>query len=229
MPQTGPSFNHQEHVNQFEHTPARVAINRSNRYFTTDAGVSNPGGHGSSNCQPIPGPMQWLLPKGMIDARPVFTPKTYQNWRMDLKLRKMAQAGASETQLVSKIVAAFLLNMRMEVTTYMENTESSADARSIDAVLQIMNIRFRITDSERAWSRLSSLAEFKRQSAENFKGFRTRFTRCTARLNAHAANLSESVIFPMGCAGCANPRMPIANFTGHPGNIPRPYIGEYVT
>ena len=115
---------------------------------------------------PSPVPMHWLLPNGMIDACPVFTPNTYQNWRIEAKLRRTAQVGAGQTQLISKIATALPLNIRMEALAYLESTESNIDSRSVNAVLQILNARYGKTDPERAWDRLSSFAEFKRGSGE---------------------------------------------------------------
>ena len=50
------------------------------------------------------------------------------------------------------------------------------------------------TDSERAWSWLSSFTESKHDGSENYKDFGTRFARCVARLNAHGLTLSESIV-----------------------------------
>ena len=141
--------------------------------------------------------MQWLLPNGMIDACPGFAPNTFQNWLREVKLWKAAQVGANPTQLISKIVTVLPLNIRMEVLAYLESTESNSESRSVDTVIQMLNTRYGETDSERArsWLSSSSFTEFKRENAENFKDFRTRFARCTTRLNAHGMNLSGSIIF----------------------------------
>ena len=143
---------------------------------------------------PEPGPMQWLLSSGVIDSCPVFTPNTYQNWRSEVKLRRMAQVGANQTQLISKLVTALPLNCRMEVLTYLGSTESTIESRSVDAAMQISNVRYGKTDSGRARTWLSSFAEFTRENAENYKYFRARFTRRTTSLNAHGMNLGESII-----------------------------------
>ena len=50
----------------------------------------------------------------------------------------------------------------MEVLTYLEGTEVNPESRSLDTVKQMMNARYGKTDSERAWSWLSSFTEFKR-------------------------------------------------------------------
>ena len=133
--------------------------------------LNSAGNHMNSGPIPAPGLLQWLLPNGMIDACPVFTPNTYQNWRRDTKLWRIAQVGASPTQLISKIVTALPLNVRMEIMTYLESTESNIESRSSDAVLRILNVRFGKTDSERAWSWLSSFTEFKRGNGENYGDF----------------------------------------------------------
>ena len=196
VPQKACPFNGSFTSSSQSHAPTQDRTNNENH----ENNVSNMKEHlnHSNNVMgmnPVPGPMQWLLPNGMIDSCPGFTPNTFQNWLREVKLWKAAQVGANPTQLISKIVTVLPLNIRMEVLAYLESTESNSESRSVDTVIQMLNTRYGKTDSERAWSWLSSFTEFKRESAENFKDFWTRFTRCTTRLNAHGMNLSESIIF----------------------------------
>ena len=57
---------------------------------------------------------QWLMPNGMIDARPEFTGGLFRNWCREAKLRRQAQVGTNPTQLISKIAALPPINSRME-------------------------------------------------------------------------------------------------------------------
>ena len=138
---------------------------------------------------------QWLIPNGMIDACPAFTANLYQNWCREVKLWRQAQVGANETQIIAKIVATLPTNSRMEVLAYLENTESAPHTQSVEKVMEILNHRFGRTDTERAWSWLTSFAEFKRDGAENYKDFWTRFTRCVTRLQDRGLAMSESAVF----------------------------------
>ena len=138
---------------------------------------------------------QWIVPNGMIDSCPTFTANLYQNWCREVKLRRQAQVGANPTQIIAKIVSTLPTNSRMEILAYLENTESNPESRSVDKVMEILNHRFGRTDTERAWSWLSSFTEFKRDASENFKDFWTRFTRCVTRLHAHGLAMSEAVVF----------------------------------
>ena len=95
-----------------------------------------------SHAPTMPGPTQWLLPNGMIDACPSFDPNTFQNWVREVKLWKSAQVGANQTQLISKIVTVLPMNMRMEVLGYLENTESKSETRSVETVIQMLNSRY---------------------------------------------------------------------------------------
>ena len=138
---------------------------------------------------------QWLIPNGMIEACPSFTANLYQNWCREVKLWRQAQVGANAAQIIAKIAATLPTNSRMEVLAYLENTESAPHTRSVDKVMGISNHRFGRTDTERAWSWLTSFTEFKRDGSENYKDFWTRFTRCVTRLQAHGLAMSESVVF----------------------------------
>ena len=59
---------------------------------------------------------------------------------------------ANQTQLLSKIDTAFPLNSRMEVLSDLGSAESNLESRSVDAVVQILNVRYGKTDSGRAWT-----------------------------------------------------------------------------
>lgn len=137
---------------------------------------------------------QRLMPSGMIDACPAFAANLYQNWCREVKLRRQAQVGANPAQIIAKIEATVPTNSRMDALAYSENTENTPHLRSVGQVMGIPNHRLGRTDSGRAWSLLASFAEFKRDGAENYKDFWTRFARCVARLSAHGLAIIESVI-----------------------------------
>ena len=59
-----------------------------------------------------------VIPNDMIDACPPFTPQSYQTWRMGIKLWLAAQAGATVTRLIAKIITALPLNSRLGDITY---------------------------------------------------------------------------------------------------------------
>lgn len=94
-----------------------------------------------------------------------------------------------------KIAPVLPTNTRMRSLSYLNRAESNIDSQSPDAVEQIPNARYGETDSARARASLASFAEFKRRDAENYKDFRARFARWATLLEAHGANLSESIIF----------------------------------
>ena len=120
-------------------------------------------GRNSSNqgATHAPTATKWFLPSGMIDTRPVYTPSLYQNWCREAKLRRSAQSGAKSNQPIAQISTVFPMNPRMEISTYLEKLNSPPENRSVDAVMQLMNTRYGKTDSARAWSWLTSLAESK--------------------------------------------------------------------
>ena len=138
---------------------------------STYLGQTPANGHANHNST------QWMLPNGVIDACPAFTSNQFQNWCRKVKLRLQVQVGATHMQLVSEIVPTLPTNSRMEALPYIECTENQAHLRTVDHVMEMTNRRFGETDSERAWSRSSSFAEFKREASENYKDFWTRFTR----------------------------------------------------
>ena len=138
---------------------------------------------------------QRLLPNGMIDPCAGFAANLFRNWRRDVKLRRSPQAGASAAKLISKISTTLPANSRMGVLSYIGSTENVPQSRTANRVMDMPNRRFGETDSERAWSRLSSFADFKRGGVDNIKDFWTRFTSCVARLNAHGLAVSEPVVF----------------------------------
>ena len=143
---------------------------------------------------PAPGPMRWLFPNGVIDARPTFTPNTFRNWRREVECRRAAQVVANQTQLISKIGTVSPLNIRMEVLSYLESTESNIDSLSLDMFAQALNVRYGETDSARAWTWLSSFTEFDRRNTENSKDSWVRFGRFAASLNSRGLNLSDPTI-----------------------------------
>ena len=72
-------------------------------------------------------------------------------------------------QLISKIVTALPLNIRMEVLSYLESTDGDIESRSVEAVLQILNVRYGKTDYERARAWLSPFDEHRREMGKIIK------------------------------------------------------------
>ena len=73
-----------------DHDPAQ------NRYAPARDQVDSNIGNGAQNStnrtmfgNVLPAPTQWLLPNGMIDSCPNFTPVTFRDWRHEVKLWKM--------------------------------------------------------------------------------------------------------------------------------------------
>ena len=69
------------------------------------------------------------VPDGMIDNCPAFSPQGYQQWRREVKLRIGAQAGATIAQLLSELIMAIPLSVRIDALTYMGGTEKAPQSR----------------------------------------------------------------------------------------------------
>ena len=147
VPKIAANFDHRNFANLPAYAPTQDQINTKNRVTKTESArapvnfvnhtttnLNGSGSHVNSGSVPMPTPLQWFLPNGMTDACPVITPNTYQNWCRGIKLWRISQVGASQTQLISKIATSLPLNIRMEVMTYLESTESNVESRSVDAV-----------------------------------------------------------------------------------------------
>ena len=87
----------------------------------------------------------------MVDACPPISPKLYQNWRREAKLRRTSQARASVAKLIAQIAASIHTNARMGISTYLESTESNTTDRSLDHAMGILERRYGKTDSARGF------------------------------------------------------------------------------
>ena len=113
VPEKAYSFNDNVYIREEAHDPARDPINEhhpdkfkreSQNRPNLNLNESPREAQTSAGPNLIPGPLQWLLPNGVIAACPEFTPGTYRNWCREVKLWKSAQVGENPTQLISKVV-----------------------------------------------------------------------------------------------------------------------------
>ena len=131
----------------------------------------------------------------ILDPCPAFAPQTYSQWKREIKLRVAAQQGATESQLLSKVIMVLPQPAKVSGLTYMERTEITPEIRKLSDFMMILDERFGKTDSEKSWAWLNAFTEFSRTSGGNFKGFRARFFRCANRLEALNMKLSDQMIF----------------------------------
>ena len=78
----------------------------------------------------------------MIDDCPAFTPQGYQQWRREVKLWLGAQAGATATQLLSKLIMKLPLAIKMDAMTYMEETELNPQSRNMQRIFDLLDERY---------------------------------------------------------------------------------------
>ena len=137
------------------------------------------------------------VPNAMIDNCPAFTPQSYQQWRREIKLWLGAQAGASITQLLSKIIMVLPLAVKMDAMTYMEETENHPHSREMQKVFDILDIRYGKTDTEKSWMWLNQFTEFKRNvnAGESYRDFWSRYNRTVTKLRSLGINMNEEMIF----------------------------------
>ena len=168
--------------------------NDPGRRVTTNNTVAGPGRVTveSRGYDPMP---SRCYPNMMLDPCPPFTPNMYQNWKREIKLWIAGQPGATVTQILAKLIRVMPLSTKAEALMYMESTERSPESRSVDRVIEMLDVRYARTDSERACSWLTAFTEFKRESNENYKDFWARFNRCTAKLTALGMGMTDQVIF----------------------------------
>ena len=128
------------------------------------------------------------------ESCPSFTPAMYSNWTRGIKIWLIAQHGIPATHILARIIAALPLQCRIEATNYMDSTEMSIRTRSLNPIWDILGIRFGRADEERSCSWLAAFADFRRDSQENYKDPRARFTRCVAKQQALGKPLTDTVI-----------------------------------
>ena len=133
------------------------------------------------NSENTRGILERALPNAMIDSCQNFAHDTFQNRHREAGLSKSSQVSANPTQMISKIVSASPMNSRMGILTYLESTENRINDRPINEVMKVLDVRYGVTDSDRAWGWLTAFAESWRESNETFDDFWTRFNRCATR------------------------------------------------
>ena len=142
----------------------------------------------------LPAPTQWLVPNGMNAVCPPSTPGLYENWCRDFKLWRTSHLGASVAKLIAEIADVHSANSRMEISTYLESTESDVNGRAIGRVMAILDRLYGEPDSERAWSWFPAFDEFYSDPGANYKEFWALFARCTTRLTARCMGANDSLI-----------------------------------
>ena len=143
---------------------------------------------------PMVGNTMFTVPNAVIDARPAFTPHGYHQWRREVKLWIAAQAGATITQLMDKMISCLPMSVRMDAMTYMEQTESKPHTRDSQSIFDLLGARFGKTDTEKSRMWLSQFTDFKRSPSENFKDFWSRYNRTIAMLQSLGVTVNEEVI-----------------------------------
>ena len=149
--------------------------------------------------QTIPQPTTYsqgiMITAPVIDSCPAFTPATYSQWKREVKLRIAGQNGATQTQLLPKLISVLPPPAKISGLTYMEQTEISVESRSINQFTITLDERYGKTDSEKSWAWLNAFTEFTRSPGENFNDFWSRFFRCANRLDALNMKLSDPMVF----------------------------------
>ena len=168
---------------------------------------------------------QWLIPNGLIDAFPTFSLSAFVPELVPGS--EIAAPGSSWSKPKFESLRKSRLPSRqihewMAVLAYLGNTENSPHLRSVGQVMDLLNRRFGRTDSERACSRQSSFAEFKRDGAATYKDFWTRFTRCATRLSSHGLAMGESVVFRRSIQDLRAPEGQLPILLAARGTFPNP-------
>ena len=153
---------------------------------------SNIGGHGMNPKTMHTG---MLMAAPIVDGCPVFTHATYSQWKREVKLWMAAQCGATQTQLLSKLITVLPQPAKISGLTYMEATEITPEIRHIDTFLTTLDGRYGKTDSEKSRAWLNAFTEFTRSTGKNLKDFWARFFRVINRLDALNMKLSDQMVF----------------------------------
>ena len=144
---------------------------------------------------PLAGNTVFSVPNAMIGACPAFTPQRYQQWRREVELWAAAQAGATITQIMAKMISILPMSVWADAMTYMEETASQPQLRALRPIFSLLDARFGKTDTGKSRMWLSQLTEFKRTSAGNFEDFWSRYTRTITKLQSLGMAASEEMVF----------------------------------
>ena len=129
----------------------------------------------------------------------------YSNWRRGIKLWIIAQRGIPVTHILARIIAVLPLQCRIGAMNYKDSDEAEIRTRSLNPIWAIHGNRYGETDADRSCSWLTAFADFRRGSQENYKDFRTRFTRCATKLHALGIPLNDTAIFNKALAALGIP------------------------
>ena len=151
--------------------------------------------YGVRGVNPQTGHTGMLMDAPIIDGCPVFTPATYSQWKREVKLWAAAQCGATQTQLLSKLITVLPQPAKISGLTYMEATEITPESRHINTFLTTLDERYGGTDSEKSRAWLNAFTEFTRDTGGNLKDFWARFPRVINRLGALNMKLSDQMVF----------------------------------
>ena len=184
-------------------TPSNLASNlftRENLNGQTTADTAGPSNDHAPPTTPLPTHLPHAgvtVPNAMIDNCPAFAPQGYQQWRREAKLWMGAQAGATITQLMSKLIMILPLSVKMDAMTYMEETERTPQSRDMQRIFTLLDERYGKTDTEKSWMWLSQFTEFKRNvsGGETYKDFWSRYYRTITKLKALGIEMNNDMLF----------------------------------
>ena len=89
-----------------------------------------------------PGTGGLLMSAPIVEGCPVFTPSTYSQWKREVRLWIAAQCGATQTQLLSKLITILPQPAMVSGLAYMETTEITPEIRSINHFLALLDERY---------------------------------------------------------------------------------------
>ena len=90
-----------------------------------------------------------MITAPIIDACPAPTPATYPQWKREVKLWADAQNGATETQILPKVISIIPQPAKVTGLTYMERTEFAPETRKLNDFMISPDERYGETDSEK--------------------------------------------------------------------------------
>ena len=138
---------------------------RPSMQYNSDSREADAPGNNSNNLVNqgmMHGGVPRVLPNTTIDACPTVTPQVYQNWKREVKIWRTGKIGGKESQPISKMIAALPLNSRMGTLSYLEESEAQPERRKLDVAIQMLDVRYGRTDSEKEWSWMDGFTNFRR-------------------------------------------------------------------
>ena len=102
-----------------------------------------PGAHRESPPSTVPSnPMSGSATPPEVDACPPFTPSTYQHWKREVRLWSESFPTATTSQLLAKIIAVLPQPSKLAGLSYMGQTGTAVETRSIQALITILDARY---------------------------------------------------------------------------------------